>query len=225
MKDRCQLNTVITLLSLTIRLQFGIVDIFNDRREKMSLKSAKRTAERVITMVESGDYDSDRIIHMVESLSVGRDRRIRYMEGKVKDRKFEMTLKIVSGALRDTVKHHGPITSKLIASAAKRIYGSCQRVVEISTPNERAMGEVAVTYSKSDVHKLTVAHDGNIRIKTAIDSSPEEVREIVTAFKKVAQEALKLNLGTLRGHVKNDSKYNDIVLYTDSKNEHHCFKY
>jgi len=191
----------------------------------MSLKSAKRTAERIIDMVESGDYDSDRIIHMVESLIVGRDRRIKHMERKVKDRKFEMTLKIVSGALRDTIVHHGPITSKLIASAAKRIYGNCQQVVEISAPNVRDMGEVAVTYSQGDAHKLTVARDGNIRIKIAVDSTPEAVREIVSAFKKVAQEALKLNLGTLRGNVKRDSRYNDIVLYTDSKNEHHCFRY
>ena len=97
-----------------------------------SMKSSKHTVTRIITMVESGDYDPDTIQHMVDSLIESRDRKIRHLKKKAKPREFIITPKIISGALRNCIKDHGPITTHWIGSAAKRIYGNCQQVVEAS---------------------------------------------------------------------------------------------
>lgn len=81
-------------------------------------------------MVESGDYDVDIIQHMLDSLVTNRDKRIKELEKRIKPKEFNMTLKIVSGALRECINQHGPITTEWIGSAAKRVYGNCQQAVE-----------------------------------------------------------------------------------------------
>ncbi len=193
----------------------------------MSLKSPQRTAERVIDMVEAGGYDPGIIAHMIESLIVGRDRRIKELEKRSKSRTFEMTVKRISGALRDTIKEHGDITPKLIGSAAKRIYGTCQQVENTVEPvapvGERLEnGNVTVIRDQNSTHKLTVARDGNIRIKLAIGSSNEESNAIIEFFTKVAVDAINLNKGTLRGKMKLGDIYTPfrgITMYNDSKSE------
>ena len=95
-----------------------------------SMKSSERTTKRIIAMVESGDYDPDIIQHMVDSLIESRERKIRHLKKKAKPREFIMTTKIISGALKNCIRDHGPITKDWIGSAAKRIYGNCQQVVE-----------------------------------------------------------------------------------------------
>ena len=96
----------------------------------MAAKSVKRTIERVIKKIESGDYDPQIIEHMLFSLIESRDRRIRFLEAKAKPREFVLTQKRISGALRNTIKHHGPIYPENINSAAKRIYGTCLQIIE-----------------------------------------------------------------------------------------------
>lgn len=194
----------------------------------MSLKSPARTAQRIIAMVESGDYDPLIIEHMVESVVKNRDRRIKELENRSKPRTFDMTIKRISGALRDTIKEHGDITPNFIASAAKRIYGKCQQVENTVEPvapaGERLEnGNVTVVRDKTSTHKLTVARDGNIRIKIAIDAEIDESNQIIEGFIKVAVEAINLNKGTLRGKLKLNEIYNPhctgITLYNDNKSE------
>jgi len=101
----------------------------------MSLKTSRRTAERIIEKVESGDYDPEIIVHMVQSLVEGRDRRIKHLQGRAKERTFDLSIRTITGSLRNTIECHGPITSEFISSAAKRIYGNCQRVIDENTTN------------------------------------------------------------------------------------------
>ncbi len=85
------------------------------------------------------------------------------------------------------------------------------------------MTEFVVTYGSTTKHRLTVARDGQVRIKIAKDTLIPEAEHINKSLTKVAQQALELGAGTLRGAVKRGTKYNDIVLYTDSKKEHYKF--
>lgn len=81
-------------------------------------------------MVKSGDYDPDTIQHMIDSIVVNRDKRIKQLEKNIRPKSFNMTLKVISGSMRDTIKNHGPITNDWIGSAAKRIYGNCQNLAK-----------------------------------------------------------------------------------------------
>ena len=190
------------------------------------IKSTEHTTKRIISMVESGDYDVDTIQHMIDSLVENRDRRIRQLEKKARPKEFNMTLKTVSGALRETIRQHGPITPEWIGSAAKRIYGNCQQLATEPEPVVKTEAPtVNVVYDQNVTHKLTVARDGNIRIKIAKGSTDVVGDHIIEAFKKIAAKALKLNMGTLRGKVKKDDTHNKITLYTDSKKEFVTFDY
>ena len=82
-------------------------------------------------MVESGDYKPEVITHMIESLVESRDRRIKHLQRKAKPKVFEMTQNKITGALRQCINDHGPITKEWIGSAAKRIYqGSISGITE-----------------------------------------------------------------------------------------------
>jgi hypothetical protein len=94
------------------------------------IKSTESTTKRIISMIESGDYDPDIIQHMIDSIVENRDRRIRCLEERVRERVFKMTLQVVTGSLQDCIKQHGPITKEFIGSAAKRIYGNCQNLAK-----------------------------------------------------------------------------------------------
>jgi len=192
----------------------------------MSLKSTKRTTERIIAMVESGDYDPAIIEHMVESVVKGRDRRIKKLETTSKDRVLVLDTKRISGALKSTIKEHGPITKNNISSAAKRIFGSLMQI--ITEPNQvvHQLGKISVTYDKNTTHRLTVAADGSVRIKVAKDTSEKDTKFIVDALTGVAKKAIKLDVGTLRGKVNKESIYkNNITLYTDSKKNSYIYVY
>lgn len=39
-------------------------------------------------------------------------------------------LRAISGALINTINKHGPVTKLLVGSAAKRVYGAIQNVLE-----------------------------------------------------------------------------------------------
>jgi len=84
---------------------------------------------------------------------------------------------------------------------------------------------VTISYNQTNTHRLTVARDRSVRIKIAKGSSDEETNRIIEGFTNVANQALSLNVGSLRGAVKLNDKYNQIVLYTDSKKEHYGFCY
>jgi len=190
------------------------------------IKSNEQTTKRIISMVESGDYDPATIQHMIDSIVANRDRRIAKLTKKVKPREFSMTLQVVTGALRACINDHGPITSKWIGSAAKRIYGNCQKGVEEKLPVVRTDNPtVSVVYDKTTVHKLTVARDGNVRIKIAKGSSDVVGDRIIDTLKKVAEKALELKMGTLRGRIDKDDLHNKITLYTNSEKEHITFTY
>lgn len=196
----------------------------------MSLKNTKRTAQRIIAMVESGNYDPEIIEHMVESVVNNRDKRIKELETRVKPRTFDISLKIISSELINTIKAHGPITRNYVSSAAKRIYGNCQSVVDepevvaLPSADERLEnGNVTIVRDKTATHKLTIARDGNIRIKVAKGARIEEANEIIQKFTTVGIDAIQLNKGTLRGKLKLGEIFkpycNGISMLTDSKTE------
>lgn len=195
----------------------------------MSLKLAKKTAERIIAMVKSGDYDPNVIIHMTESLVISRDRRIEYLEKKNRPRVFNITEKKVAGALRDCIKVHGNITKEAISSAAKRIYYGCVELENTPKPIvSDAKPTIDIIHDKTTTHKLTVAQDGNIRIKIAKDCAKEEADYIIEAFTKVGERARVLGTGTLRGHTnkrRKKAEINTLTLCTDSKGECYNFNY
>jgi len=190
------------------------------------IKSVENTVLRIIGKVESGDYDEDILVHMVQSLVDNRDNRIKVLEKRERPQKFVISEKKIIGALRSCIKEHGDITKDNIGSATKRIYGTCLEIENPPTPvfiNEEPT--VTIVHDKNIVHKLTVAHDGNIRIKIARQADESEVIFISTVFVNVAREALALNKGTLRGSVKNNDMRRVITLYNDSKTEHYTFSY
>lgn len=190
------------------------------------IKSTERTTKRIISMVESGDYDPATIQHMIDSIVANHERRIEQLKKKVKPREFSMTLKVVTGALQSCINEHGPISSKWIGSAAKRIYGNCQRVADEKLPVVRTDNPtISVVYDQTTVHKLTVARDGNVRIKIAKGSTDVVGDHIIEVLKKVAVKALELNMGTLRGRVDKSDLHNKITLYTNSEKEHVTFTY
>jgi hypothetical protein len=86
------------------------------------------------------------------------------------------------------------------------------------------MPQVDLIYGQTTKHRLTVCRDGSVRIKVAKDVSEDEASFIVTSFAKVAEQALKLNSSTLRGHVNKEDKFGTITLYTDSKKESYTYK-
>jgi len=192
----------------------------------MSIKTVNSTTIRVIRMIESGDYDPSVINHMLESLVKTRDRRIKELVTKAKPRTFDLNLKSISGALRETIKSHGNITKENIGSAAKRIYGNCQNVIvenPMITKAEKPI--ITIMRDKTTTHKLTLASDGKVRIKIAIGTQEDEANKIIDAFTKIAHKASTMDTGTLRGRLKPTDRYNAITLYTDSKKEQHTFHF
>jgi len=95
-----------------------------------TIKSVPRTARRIIEKVESGNYTPDMIEHMIESLIKNRDNTIDTLQKAMRPREFILSESDISGALRDTINAHGSITSQFIGSAAKRIFKSCQKIIE-----------------------------------------------------------------------------------------------
>jgi len=85
------------------------------------------------------------------------------------------------------------------------------------------MTEFVVTYDTTMKHRLTVARDGQVRIKVAKETPILEAEHIIESFMKVAEEALELGIGTLRGCIKREGRNSGIVLYTDSKKEQYRF--
>lgn len=194
------------------------------------LKSIECTAKRIIEKIESGDYDPSIIEHMIGSIVKNRDQRIKILTDKMRPRKFVLTEKKVAGALRCCIKAHGDITKQNINSAAKRIYCGC---VELESPPLPPIVRVdnptvSVVYDKNSKHKLTVARDGNIRIKIAKNTKDDEGDYIIDSFTKIAKVALTLKQGTLRGDVKPgrpQETVSKITLYNDSKTQHFTYNY
>lgn len=86
------------------------------------------------------------------------------------------------------------------------------------------LDDVTVTYNTTTKHRLTVARDGQVRIKVAKDTPDRDAEYIIAVLIVVAGKALEQDVGqSLRGSVSRDNKYNDITLYTDSKRAHHTF--
>lgn len=78
---------------------------------------------------------------------------------------------------------------------------------------------ITVTYDTTARHRLTVANDGQVRIKVAKDTPVPDAEYIIAALINVAEQAKALKVGkTLRGAVTRDGiEYHNITLYTDSK--------
>lgn len=96
----------------------------------MSQKNTANMARRIIEKVEAGTAGHTMITNMLDSLVRDRDNRIKRLESRVKPRVFNMTVKIINGALKDCIRNHGPITKEWIGSASKRIYQNCVQVDE-----------------------------------------------------------------------------------------------
>jgi len=99
---------------------------------KGKVKSIESTTRRIIAKVEAGDYDHEQIEHMIQSLIKNRDKVIKNLKNMSRPRELVLNEKAISGALRDTIKHHGNITKFTIGSASKRILGQCLRIVDDS---------------------------------------------------------------------------------------------
>ncbi|MCK5021049.1 MAG: hypothetical protein KAS32_28820 [Candidatus Peribacteraceae bacterium] len=73
-----------------------------------------------------------------------------------------------------------------------------------------------------------MARDRSVRIKIAKDTPEEHIAKVVDVLSKIAEQALALNLGTLRGRTRaekfNDQTHYAMTLYNDSKKEKHHFK-
>lgn len=98
------------------------------KTRKCKTKSVKILAQRIYEKIREGSIDVDTVEHMLNSLVKNHTKRIGVLENKIIPRKFEITEKAVAGAIRDTIKAHGPITPTFIGSAAKRIYRNCLKV-------------------------------------------------------------------------------------------------
>lgn len=96
----------------------------------MSHKKTDNLARRIIEKIEAGTADHTMITGMLDSLVRERDNHIARLETRLKPRVFNMTMKIINGALKDCIKSHGPITKEWVGSASKRIYRSCIQVDE-----------------------------------------------------------------------------------------------
>lgn len=89
----------------------------------MSIKSFKKkrvnVRERIKRELEAPTPNLENIIRVVEDYEKD---NIRFIEKLKKEKSYEA--KRISGALKQTIHAHGPITSVLIGSATKRILGS-----------------------------------------------------------------------------------------------------
>ena len=100
-------------------------------------KKTDRLARRIVERIQDGTADHTMVTNMLDSLVKNRDKRIAQLERRNKPRVFTMTQKIITGALRDCIRNHGPITKEWIGSAAKRIYINCIRVDEQKLAEEQ----------------------------------------------------------------------------------------
>ena len=91
------------------------------------VKAIDRTVERLAAKYGISDEDAANINHMLHSVVESRDRRLRHIENLLErnryiaEQKIAPTRKKIAGALKTTITAHGPITSSLIGSTARRI--------------------------------------------------------------------------------------------------------
>lgn len=97
--------------------------------KKPRIKDIDHTVARIAMKYGISDEDTDIISHMLHSVVESRDNHINYLENKIEhshtivEEKLRITSNIIGGALKSCINSHGPITSKYIASATKRIIG------------------------------------------------------------------------------------------------------
>jgi len=97
---------------------------------KQSLKSVARTAQRIAEMTGANEELEKIIEHMISSVVANRDRVIEYQKKKIKPRHVVIDEQRVSGAIRECIKAHGPITPEFIGSASKRICGQLLQIIK-----------------------------------------------------------------------------------------------
>lgn len=87
-----------------------------------SRKSVKHVVERIAVMGELDAEQTETVRHMIESLLRNRDVLVDKLTVRAQSREQTFTPKMISGALKNTVDAHGPITREWIGSAAKRVH-------------------------------------------------------------------------------------------------------
>lgn len=73
--------------------------------------------------------DAQLLTRLLENVVESRDRKIERLKKQVRPREFVWNMADISGALRNCITAHGPITPQFIGSATKRIYSQCQKIV------------------------------------------------------------------------------------------------
>lgn len=97
---------------------------------KGKVKSLESTARRIFQKVSAGEFDQEQVEHMIASLIKNRDNVIKNLKNQAKPRQLLLNEKVISGALRDTITHHGDITKHTIGSASKRIRGNLYNIIQ-----------------------------------------------------------------------------------------------
>ena len=99
-------------------------------KKGIKMKSIDSVVRRIGNMAEFSEDDLAKVQHMIESVVKNRDKIIARQKTKMKDREVVISEKRVSGAIREAIRAHGPITPQLISSASKRIVGNIVQVIE-----------------------------------------------------------------------------------------------
>ncbi len=92
-----------------------------------------RQVNRIQEKYDLDADDAQLLTRLLENVVESRDRKINRLKKQVRPREFIWNEADISGALRNCIMAHGPITPQWIGSASKRIYTQCQKVVPKST--------------------------------------------------------------------------------------------
>jgi hypothetical protein len=156
---------------------------------------------RICSWTNCDDETKEKIDGMIFSLIKSRDCIIEKLKKRTLERKLLITETAITGALRNTINTHGPITKEWIESAAKRIKGQIH-VLKSIHEGEFDKNTITIIDNKTTTSKLTVTGTGDVRIKIAIGSTTEERERLIQSLTKVADTIRELKLGmTVRGRM------------------------
>ena len=103
-------------------------------------KSVKHVVDRIARMGHLDEEQEYVVRHMIEALVRNRDVLIDKLTVRAQERENAFTTRMISGALKNTITAHGPITREWVGSAAKRVHREFLNTEESRPPYERTMG-------------------------------------------------------------------------------------
>ncbi len=121
-------------------------------------KSVKHVVERIALMGELSEEETEVVRHMIESLIRNRDVLIDKLKVRADALEQSPTLKMVSGALKECIAAHGPVTKEWTGSAAKRILRKMHAPRDCQPPHLR-LRDVYAEAGFSPCEGLTVHDD------------------------------------------------------------------